>query len=181
MLQQYHAVSYLDETVPSEANPSATSSTSHQFTQSKEPFTEAVSTETTSTPQATQSSIPSSSSDTITVLVVSIVVLLLLAVGGVLFLVCVLRAKASRREGRKDGERNIQVIGMKRNEAYSHVEGIEMRADATKMEGCDGEREHDITEREAEINEAYGHCNGGENWKKILYSCHLTVDELLHP
>ena len=108
-------------------------------------------------------------------LVVSLVVLLLLAVGGVLFLVCVLRAMASRREGREDGERNIQVIGMKRNEAYSHVEGIEMmRADATKMEGCDGEREHDITEREAEMNEAYGHCNGGENWKNVLYSCQMN-------
>ena len=167
--------------MPSEADPSTTSSTSHQFTQPKEPSTEADGIETTSTPQATQSSIPSYFSDTIIGLVVSLVVLLLLlAVGGVLFLVCVLRAMASRREGREDGERNIQVIGMKRNEAPNHVEEIEMmRVDSTKMEGGDGEREHNITEGETEMNEAYGHCNGGENWKKILYSCHLTVDELL--
>ena len=97
--------------------------------------------------------------------------------GGVLFLVCVLRAKASRREGREDGEE-----GMKRNEAPCHVEEIEMmRVDSTKMEGGDGEREHNITERETEMNEAYGHCNGGDNWKNILYGCHLTVDELLYP
>ena len=122
-------LSYLDETLASEAN---TFSTSHQFTQPKEPSTEADSTDTTATPQATQSLVPSSSSNSIIVLVVTLVViLLLLDVGGVLFLVCVLRAKASRREGREDGERNIQVIGMQRNEPHGHIEM--MRVDSTKI------------------------------------------------
>ena len=40
----------------------------------------------------------------------AMVLLLLLAVGGVLFLVCVLRAKASRRERREDGERVYDTI-----------------------------------------------------------------------
>ena len=123
----YHAVSYLDEILPSEANPSTTSPTSHQFTQPKEPSTEAVSTETISTPRTTQSLVSSSSSDAIIALVVTLVVLLfLLDVGGVLFLVCVLRAKASRREGREDGERIydiIQEIGTVRNESCGYFKG----------------------------------------------------------
>ena len=49
--------------------------------------------------------------------VVIVVLLLLLAVGGVLFLVCVLRLKASRREG------NHQEIAMKTNRAYCQVTG----------------------------------------------------------
>ena len=60
-----------------------------------------------------------------------VVLLLLLAVDGVLFLVCVLRAKASRREGREDGERvydtiqerEREVIATERNEAYGHFDG----------------------------------------------------------
>ena len=61
------------------------------------------------------------------------VFLLLLAVGGVLFLVCVPRAKASRREGREDGERvydtiqETEVIGTWKNSAYGLYQGEEER------------------------------------------------------
>ena len=48
---------------------------------------------------------------------VIVVLLLLLAVGGVLFLVCVLRAKASRRE------EDQPEIDTKMNEAYGQVSG----------------------------------------------------------
>ena len=50
--------------------------------------------------------------------VVIVVLLWLLAVGGVLFLVCVLRLKASRRER---GEGSHQEIAMKTNRAYCQV------------------------------------------------------------
>ena len=49
--------------------------------------------------------------------VVIVFLLLLLAVGGVLFLVCVLRLKASRRE------ENQPEIDTKTNEAYGQVSG----------------------------------------------------------
>ena len=71
--------------------------------------------------------VSSSSSDTVTVLVVTIVVLLLLlAVGGVLFLVCVLRVKASRRGRRERIYGTIQeseVIGTVRNESCGYFQG----------------------------------------------------------
>ena len=58
----------------------------------------------------------SSTSSIITGALISGVLLLLLAVGGVLFLVCVLRAKASRREGTDQSEEIHQE--KKKNEAY---------------------------------------------------------------
>ena len=60
----------------------------------------------------------------------AMVLLLLLAVGGVLFLVCVLRAKAS---GREDGERvydtiqETEVIRTWKNSAYGLYQGEEER------------------------------------------------------
>ena len=122
----------------------------------------------------------------IELVVIIVVVLLLLAVGDVLFLVCVLGARASRREGREDGERvydtvqEREVIGTVRNQAYGHVgqgKGTEMvRVDATEMEETKGaDREYDpIQEREVietERNEAYGHFDGGGRRKE-----HSTED-----
>ena len=75
-----------------------------------------------SSPAGTTSEATLSMSDTSTYItiisvlaVVIAVLLLLLAVGGVLFLVCVLRAKASRRE------ENQPEIDTKMNEAYGQV------------------------------------------------------------
>ena len=141
--------------LPSEAAGSTPPSTPHPLTQ---PFTDI--TETT---------------QSIGLEVIIVAILLLLAVGGVLFLACVLRAKTSRREGR-DGERvydtveEREVIGTVRNQAYGHVggrEGTEMvRVDATIMEEMDDtveEREVTGTVR----NQAYGHVGGREGTEMV--------------
>ena len=114
--------------------------------------------------------------------------------GGVLFLVCVLRAKASRREGREDGERvydtipEREVIGTVRNQAYGHVGGGEgmMRVDATEMEEMEGmegaDRDYDIIQEkeniETERNEAYGHFDGGERRKEHSTEADMEYEEI---
>ena len=100
--------------------------------------------------------------------VIVVDLLLLLAVCGMLYLVCVLRAKVSTREGREEENNTIQyreVIGTGRNEAYGHV-GDEREgtiAESRQNEGADGEYDT-IQEREVigtERNEAYGHFDEG--------------------
>ena len=96
--------------------------------------------------------------------VIVVDLLLLLAVCGMLYLVCVLRAKVSTTEGREEENNTMQhgeVIGTGRNEAYCHVGGErEGRiAESRQNEGADSEYDT-IEEREVigtERNEAYSH------------------------
>ena len=90
-------------------------------------------------------------------------ILLLLAVCGMLYLVCVLRAKVSRREGSEDENNAIQdreVIGTGRNEAYGHGARREGRiTEHHQNEEADSEY-NTVQEREVigtGRNEAYGH------------------------
>ena len=63
------------------------------------------------------------STTTIALVVVIVVLLLLLAGCTVLQIANVLRARATRREGREGEDRECQEIHTKENEAYSHFSG----------------------------------------------------------
>ena len=77
-------------------------------------------------------------------IVIVVDLLLLLAVCGMLYLVCVLRAKVSTTEGREEENNAMQdreVIETERNEAYGHIgEGRARRvAESHQNEGADSE------------------------------------------
>ena len=96
--------------------------------------------------------------------VIVVDLLLLLAVCGMLYLVCVLRAKVSTREGREEENNTIQygeVIGTGRNEAYCHISGEREGRIAESRQNEEADSKYDTIEERnvigTETNEAYIH------------------------